>query len=502
VESSHPPTPRSVLFALCRIVAVLALAAGALTTLGSNQAHASTNEFRGVNWADQRDNFVNGVLYPSGLSSSDNYASASVVADRVVGQLYSITGANTVRIPINEPTVSSYWSTYTGAIDTALTKGKVILAYWAYTGGKPTNINSFNQMWDTVVAKYGANPNAYFEVINEPNGYGNTDLDNFYNSWLGRYSSVPRSRVILDGAGNAQNVPAVGNDSRLNGTMLAVHDYSFFAGYTDEASWARHIANSIGAYASRTIATEWGGPMSPGSKNGVHYDTIDYSIPSNTLFPAYLRGVSSELRTLGMGSVYWPGLRDGDWYSMTTRTGTGSTTKLTLTNASGLARLQYAWGQGDGTTGGTTTGGTTGGTTTGGTTGGTGGGTGAIKGAGSGRCIDISGSSTTNGTQAQLWDCTGGTNQRWTSTASKQLMVYGNKCLDASGKGTTNGTAAVIWDCNGGTNQQWNINSNGTITGVQSGLCLDASGQGTANGTKLQLWSCTGGSNQQWSMTG
>ena len=31
----------------------------------------------------------------------------------------------------------TYWGTYTGAIDTALTKGNVILAYWAYSGGKP-----------------------------------------------------------------------------------------------------------------------------------------------------------------------------------------------------------------------------------------------------------------------------------------------------------------------------------------------------------------------------
>ena len=40
---------------------------------------------------------------------------------------------------------------------------------------------------------------------------------------------------------------------------------------------------------------------------------------------------------------------------------------------------------------------------------------------------------TTNGTQVQLWDCNGGTNQRWTYTSSKQLQVYGNKCLDANG---------------------------------------------------------------------
>jgi len=78
--------------------------------------------------------------------------------------------------------------------------------------------------------------------------------------------------------------------------------------------------------------------------------------------------------------------------------------------------------------------------------------------------------------------------------------VYGNKCLDASGKGTTNGTPVIIYDCNGGSNQQWNLNANGTITGVQSGLCLDANGGATANGTKIIIWSCNGGSNQQWSL--
>jgi endo-1,4-beta-xylanase len=44
------------------------------------------------------------------------------------------------------------------------------------------------------------------------------------------------------------------------------------------------------------------------------------------------------------------------------------------------------------------------------------------------------------------------------------------------------------------------VNSNGTITGVQSGLCIDAVGAGTGNGTKLQLYGCWGGSNQQWSL--
>jgi non-reducing end alpha-L-arabinofuranosidase len=123
-----------------------------------------------------------------------------------------------------------------------------------------------------------------------------------------------------------------------------------------------------------------------------------------------------------------------------------------------------------------------------------------IVGAASGRCLDVTAQSTSNGAQVQLYDCWGGSNQRWTYTASKQLMVYGNKCLDANGQGTSNGTSVIIWDCNGQANQQWNVNANGTITGVQSGLCVDANAAATANGTKIILWSCNGGSNQQWSL--
>jgi hypothetical protein len=123
-----------------------------------------------------------------------------------------------------------------------------------------------------------------------------------------------------------------------------------------------------------------------------------------------------------------------------------------------------------------------------------------IVGAGSSRCLDVPNAGMTNGTQEQLYDCTGASNQRWTYTSGKQMTVYGSKCLDASGQGTGNGTAVIIWDCNGQSNQQWNVNANGTITGAQSGLCLDAFGGGTANGTKAVLWSCNSGTNQQWSL--
>jgi lysophospholipase L1-like esterase len=123
----------------------------------------------------------------------------------------------------------------------------------------------------------------------------------------------------------------------------------------------------------------------------------------------------------------------------------------------------------------------------------------AIVGAQSGRCVDVPGYSTANGTQLQLWDCHGGTNQQWTYTSARALTVYGTKCLEADGYGTSPGTRVTIHDCHGATNQQWQVNANGTITGVQSGLCLDANAAGTGNGTRLILWTCNGQANQQWS---
>ena len=65
-----------------RRVACIALAATAISAVNS---FAVTSQFRGVNWADKRDNFVSDVLVLSGLSLSDDYQSASVSAERVIG---------------------------------------------------------------------------------------------------------------------------------------------------------------------------------------------------------------------------------------------------------------------------------------------------------------------------------------------------------------------------------------------------------------------------------
>lgn len=116
--------------------------------------------------------------------------------------------------------------------------------------------------------------------------------------------------------------------------------------------------------------------------------------------------------------------------------------------------------------------------------------------AASGRCLDAPNGATANGTRPVIWDCNGGTNQRWTADGAT-LRVLG-RCLDAP-PGATAGTAVQLYDCHGGTNQQWTTQANGTIRGVASGLCLDVDRNLTANGTGVLLWTCTGAANQVWS---
>jgi hypothetical protein len=310
--------------------------------------NAQTNQFRGVNWADKRDNFQPGVIYLSGLSSTDTYASASIVADRVLSQFVSLIGSNSVRLPINEATVNTaYWNTYKGVIDVALTKGKVVICFWSESSGAQVkDMNAFWSMWQKVVDQYGNNPNMYFEVFNEPSHLNKTDLRTLYFNWLQKFPSFPQNKVILDGSGLAMNVPDIGSDSRFNNCLLAVHEYSFFGSTTSvkESDWEGQLRAFVGNYSNRTVCTEWGGPMGPGTKNGIYYDKIDYSVSPTNFFQAYIRGVSNQLRQWKMGSFYWIGLRDGDWYSLTTRTGEGANIKLSINNQSGLERVWYSWG--------------------------------------------------------------------------------------------------------------------------------------------------------------
>jgi len=449
-------------------------------------AHAATNQFMGVNWANPNDNFITSNLIPVGLSTSDNYATTYTKATTILKGFQSL-GANTVRLPFNAATTSgSWWGSYTAAWDAASALGmKVVVAPWLQ-GGKVSDTTSFYQMWDTVINKYGGNSNFYFDIMNEPYAYSATDLTNFEAAWLARYPNLPRGRVIVPGLWSDTNLCAVGADSRLSGTLLSIHIYGMFGdSHTTEAGWVTDFENALCGYASRAVLTEFGVPMN----TGVNYDGPRDG--NNDL--SYLYGITDTVRSLGMGSILWTGIKQATQTqgpgpcenascAITSLNGSGTNLSLSITNQSGLDRLQYGWGLTNNAGGGSGGGGTTG----------------VLRGVGSNRCLDVPGQATNNGTLLEIWDCNGGANQQWTYLSNGELQVYGNKCLDVPNHATTAGTRVEIWDCNGGANQQWTLNSNGTVTGSESGLCLDVTGAGTANGTAVEIWTCNGSSNQQW----
>ncbi len=306
-------------------------------------AHAATNQFRGVNWADPRDNYANDPLVLSGLRKGDSYATTYAKASAIIRGFAKNLRANTVRMPINPYTVNgSSWISYTGAINAATAQGfKVILGYWEGTGsakdGRVDNMTSFWAMWKTVTTRYARNGRIYFEPMNEPYGYSKSEWAALAAQWISTYPSIPRNRIFVSGTGYNDNVTSVCADSRLNGTFLSLHHYGYWnTSQKSYSGWVIDLKKRIGSCASRTVVDEWGAPMT----TGLNYNG---SINGNYNI-AYVQADTDTFRALHMGSVYWPGLRNGDSYSMETLHGNGTTLTLTNNNASGVSRLKHGYG--------------------------------------------------------------------------------------------------------------------------------------------------------------
>ncbi|MFE5213761.1 MULTISPECIES: lectin [unclassified Streptomyces] len=122
--------------------------------------------------------------------------------------------------------------------------------------------------------------------------------------------------------------------------------------------------------------------------------------------------------------------------------------------------------------------------------------TGAVTGL-AGKCLDVAGASSADGTPVQLYDCNGTGAQQWTVGSDGTIRALG-KCLDVTGNSTADGAKAQLWSCTGGPNQKWTVTAAHDIVNPQADKCLDVTGNSSANGTRVQIWSCGGGANQKW----
>ncbi|GAB7192078.1 cellulase family glycosylhydrolase [Kineococcus sp. NUM-3379] len=299
---------------------------------------AATNTFRGVNWADERDNYVNGWVIPTGLTASDSYSTVRTKARGILTDFRGKLGANTLRLPVNPYTVNSdWWGRYKGTVDEALAQNmKVVLSYWEANDNKNGVVDdtaAFNAMWDRVVRDYGGNGNVYFEIMNEPFGYSLSSWVSLTSQWLSRHPGVPRGRVIISGTGYNDDVTGVCAAGALNGTLLSLHFYGYWNTYTTRDRWTADLSRRVGNCAARTIIDETGAPMTTG---------INYSAghQDGNQFSSYFAATTDFARSRQMGVIYWPGLRANDSYSLTRQSGTG----LAVNNASGVAQLRWGWG--------------------------------------------------------------------------------------------------------------------------------------------------------------
>ncbi|MEU8990813.1 cellulase family glycosylhydrolase [Streptomyces sp. NPDC048558] len=166
------------------------------------------SDFRGVNWADPRDNYADDAVVPSGQSTSDSYATTYAKSRAIIGG-FSKLGADTVRLPVNPTSVNGpFWTSYRAAIDAATAKGfKVILGYWEADNAKDGKIDDqapWDRMWARVTSAYARNSKVYFEPMNEPFGYTSQEWRDVAARWVDTHRSVPRDRILVEASSTAR----------------------------------------------------------------------------------------------------------------------------------------------------------------------------------------------------------------------------------------------------------------------------------------------------------
>lgn len=129
-----------------------------------------------------------------------------------------------------------------------------------------------------------------------------------------------------------------------------------------------------------------------------------------------------------------------------------------------------------------------------------GGGSTTLVGGLSGKCLSVTGGSTTAGSAAEIYTCNGSGSENWTLQSGGTIVGgLSGDCLQVAGGSTADYAGVDIEPCNGGSDQQWTVGATGAIVGVQSGLCLSVLGASTANGATTDMYTCNGSGSESWS---
>ena len=128
---------------------------------------------------------------------------------------------------------------------------------------------------------------------------------------------------------------------------------------------------------------------------------------------------------------------------------------------------------------------------------------GTVQSLATGKCLDLPGGQSSDGTSPIQYDCHGGPNQQWriealNDTGSRIVSAMSGKCLGTS---ATSGNPVRQSRCTGAADQLWIVEDAGAgdvLRNKAKNLCLDVPGGSQANGAQPIAWICNGGTNQIW----
>jgi hypothetical protein len=131
---------------------------------------------------------------------------------------------------------------------------------------------------------------------------------------------------------------------------------------------------------------------------------------------------------------------------------------------------------------------------------------GTVQSLASGKCLDLPGGQTGDGTPPIQFDCHGGTNQQWDLVSAAEpgyriVSRLSGKCIGVDSTNAAAGANIIQSACGDSPAQLWLLEGSSSayvVRNVANRLCLDVPGASKANGAKPITWACNGGTNQTW----
>jgi galactose oxidase len=128
-----------------------------------------------------------------------------------------------------------------------------------------------------------------------------------------------------------------------------------------------------------------------------------------------------------------------------------------------------------------------------------------------GQCLSVAGASTAAGAQIVQNPCSGASAELWTfapiSGGFHLVSSNSGQCANVSANSTADAANVVQSPCSSAANFTW-VFSSGLLTGSDfvdlqanhSGQCLNVSGASKSQGANVVQWPCSGAANEQWSL--